>query len=64
MIDYETFCKIRLSYRERGLNFTQIARELGVHPQTVAKYARSGIGHAPAQLELEHILLGRLAGHV
>jgi transposase len=39
VIDYETFCKIRLCYRERGLNFTQIARELCVHPQTVAKYA-------------------------
>jgi transposase len=40
VIDYETFCKIRLCYRERGLNFTQISRELGVHPETVAKYAR------------------------
>ncbi len=40
MIDYETFCKIRLCYRERGLNCTQIARELGLHPETVAKYAR------------------------
>jgi transposase len=39
VIDCETFCKIRLSYRELGLNFTQIARELGAHPQTVAKYA-------------------------
>jgi hypothetical protein len=39
VIDYETFCKIRLCYRERGLNFTQIARELDLHPETVAKYA-------------------------
>jgi transposase len=41
VIDYETFCKIRLYHRERGLNFSQIARELGIDPETVAKYARA-----------------------
>jgi transposase len=47
VIDYETFCKIRLCYREGGLNLTQIARELGVHPQTVAKYAALDSYHPP-----------------
>ena len=37
-IDYETFCKIRLSHRERGLTLAQMSHELGIHPQTVAKY--------------------------
>jgi transposase len=39
MIDYETYCRIRLFHRERGLSFNQIAAELGIRPQTVAKYA-------------------------
>ena len=41
MIDYETYCKIRLYHRERGLSFGQIGRDLGLDPETVAKYARS-----------------------
>ena len=45
MIDYETFCKIRLSHRERGLTLAQIAYELGIHPQTVAKYLALGSYH-------------------
>jgi transposase len=39
MTDYETYCQIRLLHRERGLSFNQIAAELGIRPQTVAKYA-------------------------
>ena len=39
MIDYETYCRIRLFHQERGLSFNQIAAELGIRPQTVAKYA-------------------------
>ena len=51
MIDYETFCKIRLPHRERGLTLAQIAHELGIHPQTVAKYLALGIlpSSAPAE---------------
>jgi transposase len=45
VIDYETFCKIRLSHRERGLTLAQIAHELGIHPQTVAKYLALGSYH-------------------
>lgn len=41
MIDYETYCKIRLYHRERGLSFVQIARELAIDPETAAKYARA-----------------------
>ncbi len=41
MIDYETYCKIRLYHRERGLSFGQIARDLGLDHETVAKYARA-----------------------
>ena len=40
MIDYETYCRIRLCHRERGLNFSQIGRELSLDPETVARYAR------------------------
>jgi transposase len=40
MIDYETYCKIRQFHQERGLNFSQIGGELGLDPETVAKYAR------------------------
>lgn len=39
MIGYETYCQIRLFHQQRGLSFNQIASELGIRPQTVAKYA-------------------------
>jgi transcriptional regulator with XRE-family HTH domain len=39
MITYETYCQIRLFHQQRGLSFKQIAGELGIRPQTVAKYA-------------------------
>lgn len=39
MIDYETYCRIRLFHQERGLNPSQIGRELGIDPETAAKYA-------------------------
>ena len=51
MIDYETYCKIRLSHRERGLTLAQIARELGLHPETVAKYLALGSYHRSAPAE-------------
>jgi len=41
MIDYETYCKIRQHHTEGGLSFSQIADELGIDPETVAKYARA-----------------------
>ena len=41
MIDHETYCKIRLYHRERGLSFAQIARELAIDLETAAKYARA-----------------------
>jgi len=41
MIDYETYCKIRLLHRERGLSFVQIGRELSIDPESAAKYARA-----------------------
>ena len=40
MIDYDTWCRIRLLHDERRLGLSQIARDLGLDPQTVAKYAR------------------------
>jgi transposase len=40
MIGYETYCQIRLFHQERGLTFSQIADELDLDPETVAKYAR------------------------
>lgn len=39
MIEYETYCQLRHLHRERGLTFAQIATELNLHPETVAKYA-------------------------
>ncbi len=41
MINYEVYTKIRLYYQEQGLSFMQIARELAIDPETVAKYARA-----------------------
>ena len=41
MIGYETYCKIRQYHGERGLSFNQIAAELGIDPETAAKYARA-----------------------
>ena len=41
MISYELYCQIRLLHRERGLNFAQIARELHLDEETVAKWARA-----------------------
>ena len=39
MIDYDTYCQIRL-YRKQGLNLNQVARELQLDRETVSKYAR------------------------
>ena len=39
MIPYELYCQIRLYHGERGLSFAQIARELHLDPETVAKWA-------------------------
>jgi len=39
MIDYETYCQIRLHHQRDGLSFNQIGRELGIDPETAAKYA-------------------------
>lgn len=39
MIDYETYCKIHQGHR-KGLKIVQIARALGMHPETVSKWLR------------------------
>src|SRR6266436_8284709 len=41
MISYELYCQIRFLHHERGLNFAQIARELNLDEETVAKWARA-----------------------
>jgi transposase len=41
VICYELYCQIRLLHQERGLNFAQIARELNLDEETVAKWARA-----------------------
>jgi transposase len=38
MIDYATFCQIRLLHDQKGLKASQIAGELELHPQTVEKW--------------------------
>lgn len=40
MIDYETFCKIKYYREQERLTLAQTARALGLHPLTVAKWAR------------------------
>jgi hypothetical protein len=40
VIAYELYCQIRLLHQERGLTFAQIARELHLDAETVAKWAR------------------------
>lgn len=40
MIDYETFCKIKHSREQERLTLAQTARTLGLHPLTVAKWAK------------------------
>jgi transposase len=39
MITYEAYCRIRIYHKEQGLTFNQIGRELGIDPETAAKYA-------------------------
>lgn len=39
MIDYPLYQQIRQLRQQEHLTFTQIARQLGLHPQTVAKWA-------------------------
>jgi transposase-like protein len=41
VISYELYSQIRLLHQERGLNFAQIARELDLDEETVAKWARA-----------------------
>lgn len=38
MIDYSTYCQILLLHKQKGLNASQIAVELSLHPQTVEKW--------------------------
>ena len=40
MIDYQTFCQIRHLRDEAHLNITQIARQLGLHRQTVSQWEK------------------------
>ena len=40
MISYETYCKIRDYHERERLTIAQIARALGVHAQTVAKWVK------------------------
>ena len=35
MISYELYCQIQLYYKERGLSFAQIGRELDLDEETV-----------------------------
>jgi transposase len=40
VVDYETFCQIHDHLQRQKLSVVQTARALGLHPQTVAKWAR------------------------
>jgi transposase len=39
MIDYETYCRIKDALQRQRLNYTQAAKALGLHPQTVSAWA-------------------------
>jgi len=39
MIDYPTYCRIKDALQRQKLNYTQAAKALGLHPQTVAAWA-------------------------
>ena len=40
MIDYETYCRIKDALQRQRLNYTQAARALGLHRQTVSAWAQ------------------------
>jgi transposase len=40
MINYEMYCKIKDCHERQGLTIAQIARAVGVHPDTVAKWVK------------------------
>ena len=40
MIDYELYCKIKDCHERQGLTVAQTARALGLHAQTVGKWAQ------------------------
>jgi len=40
VISYGLYCQIQIYYKERGLSFAQIGRELNLDEETVAKWAR------------------------
>ena len=40
MIDYQTYCAIREALDRGGLSIRQIAEQLAVHPETVAKWSK------------------------
>lgn len=46
MIDYETYCKIKDCHERQHLTVAQTARLLGLHPETVAKWAQCPQYHA------------------
>jgi hypothetical protein len=43
VIDYQTFCRLRQLRDREGLSLAQIARELGLHPETVALWANRAV---------------------
>jgi hypothetical protein len=53
VISDELYGQIRLLHQERGLNFAQIAREVHLDEETVAKWARARC----------HLQLNRVLGH-
>lgn len=56
MISYELYHQIRTLYTQRGLTFAQIARELGIHAETVSKWARAE-AYAPRPAPLRKSVL-------
>ena len=68
MISYELYCQIRLR-GERGLSFAQIARELELDEETVAKWARTKTYQPrqrtarPSKLDAHKATIRRLLEH-
>lgn len=51
MIDYETYCKIRDHHIRQGLSIIQTADALGLHRETVSKWARREHYRAPPRVK-------------
>ncbi len=63
MIDYETFCRLRQLYDEKGLKVSQIAAELQLDPKTVEKWVDQ-LTYKPRQVTKRRSKLDSFKGQI